>query len=537
VIALLGAVAAASALQAALDRRVAGTPGTGIAVGVIDHGKQSLYFAGSDGKGRAADAETLFEIGSVTKTFTATALARMVLAKQIALDAPIAEFLPSGVRAPSKDGKQITLLDLAEQRSGLPRLPTNLNGSPDDPYAQYADEEMYAFLNGYTLTRDPGAQYEYSNYGVGLLGALIARSARLTYPQLLAREVLDPLAMSDSALILTDSALPARLAAGHDLAGNVVPAWRTDAIAPAGGLASDLNDMLKYLRANMGSGPLAAECLFAQQPRADGETGHQIGLIWNISSATGTISHNGSTEGFNAAVAISRDRLTGVVVLGNGPAVDDIAAHVLFPSEPLRGECPAAQKGETDPGSFAGVYCNASGAIAMHVRSLPQNGDLSLQLAGQQQVMLSRIDADTYFSDLVGATVRFVRQDKRVVGLWILQGGQIVPATRADARGAAVVSTIPSPFPPEVRLDPSLLRQYVGSYRNAFGTFTVTLQDAQLFVELSGQASVPVYASAKDAFFYKAVYAQISFNRNAAGTITSLTLHQNGRDIEGTRAP
>ena len=98
-------------------------------------------------------------------------------------------------------------------------------------------------------------------------------------------------------------------------------------------------------------------------------------------------------------------------------------------------------------------------------------------------------------------------------------------------------TSIPSPFPPEVRLDPSLLRQYVGAYRNAVGTFTVTLQGDQLFVELSGQRAIPVYASAKDAFFYKVVYAQISFNRNAAGAIASLTLHQNGRDIEGTRVP
>lgn len=536
-IALLGVVAAASVLQSALDRRVAGAPGSGIAVGIIGAGTQRLYFAGSDGNGHAVDARTLFEIGSVTKTLTATAFARMVLAKRIALDAPIADLLPPGVRAPSKDGKQITLLDLAEQRSGLPRLPANLNGSPDDPYAQYGDDQMYAFLNAYTLTRDPGAQYEYSNYGVGLLGELIARSAKLTYPQLLAREVLDPLGMSDSTLILTGAPLPGRLAAGHDLAGNVIPAWRSEAIAPAGGLASDLDDMLKYLRCNMGTGPLASACLFAQQPRAGGETGDQIGLIWNISSATGTISHNGSTEGFNAAIAISRNRQTGVVVVGNGPAVDDIAAHALSPGEPLA-QCPAAQpNAEIDRTSHAGVYCNGLGAIAMHVRSMPQGGDLSLQLVGQPAVTLIRIDADTYFSGIARATVRFVRQDKNVVGLWIIQGGQLVPATRVDARGTPAASPIPSPFPPEVRLDPSLLRQYVGAYRNAVGTFTVTLQGDQLFVELSGQRAIPVYASAKDAFFYKVVYAQISFNRNAAGAIASLTLHQNGRDIEGTRVP
>jgi CubicO group peptidase (beta-lactamase class C family) len=533
VIALLAAVAAASALQTALDRRVAGAPGTGIVVGVIDRGKQRAYFAGTDGKGRPVDAQTLFEIGSVTKTFTATALARMVLAKQIALDAPIAQFLPPGVRAPAKDGRQITLLDLAEQRSGLPRLPANLNGSASDPYVGYGDAQMYAFLNGYSLPRDPGASYEYSNYGVALLGQLLARSARLTYPQLLAREVLDPLEMRDTVLISREAPFPARLATGHNLAGDVIPAWRMDAIAPAGGIASDLDDMLKYLRANMGSGPLAPACLFAQQPRAQGETNHQIGLIWNINSKTGTIAHDGSTEGFNASVAISRDRQTGVVVLGNGPAVGDISAHVLFPDYPVA-QCAPAQ---TEPGSYAGEYCNVAGAMAIQIRAGSSGNDLSLQVAGQAQVFMTRIAPDTYLSESVGAIVRFVRGDNRVVGLWIFQSGQIVPATRVDLEATPVVATLPAPFPAEVALDAATLAQYAGSYRSAAETFTVTLQDGQLYVALTGQPAIAVYASAKDRFFCKVVYAQLTFNRNAAGAIVSLTLHQNGATLEGTRVP
>ncbi|HEY1867487.1 MAG TPA: serine hydrolase, partial [Candidatus Cybelea sp.] len=493
-IALLGAIAVASALQTELDRRVAGAPGTGIAVGIIDHGKQSLYFAGSDGKGRLVDEKTLFEIGSVTKTFTATALAKMVLAKQIRLDAPIPEFLPPGVRAPSKDGKQITLLNLAEQRSGLPRLPSNLNGSMDDPYADYGNEQMYAFLKGYTLTRDPGAEYEYSNYGVGLLGQLIARSAKLTYPQLLARDVLAPLGMNDTVVMMTNATLPERLASGHNLAGSVIPAWRMDAIAPAGGIASNLDDMLKYLRCNMGNGPLATACRFAQRPRTAGEPGRQIGLIWNINSATGTISHNGSTEGFNAALVISQDRQTGVVVLGNGPAVDDIAAHIITPSLPIASCVATVPEAKTDPGSYAGVYCNGGGAATFTVEPSHDPDTLMIALLPQPALEAKRVDTDTYVNESVNATIKFVRQGGGIVGLWLLQNGA-VPATRLNGSGAPVVAQLPSPFPPEIRLDPNTLAQYVGAYRNAAGTFTVTLRSDQLYVELSGQAALPVYAS------------------------------------------
>lgn len=335
-LALLAPLIAAISLQAALDARVAAAPGTGIAVGMIDHGTTKIYVAGSAGNGRAVDEHTLFEIGSVTKTFTATILAAMALRGQVRLDDPIAKYLPAGVRAPERDGKPITVLDTAEQHSGLPRLPNNMDDvAGDDPYADYTNADMYAFLNGYTLTRDPGAEYEYSNYAVGLLGQLLANRAKTTYPQLVRRLVLDPLGMNATQFVMTGAQDPSMLAAGHDLSGKTVTTWHFQSVAPAGAIASNVDDMLKYLRCNMGQGPLAQACLFAQQPRAQGPPRNEIGLIWNLNPSSGITWHNGATNGFRAFVGISRDRQTAVVVLSNGPAVDDIGVHVLVPSFPI----------------------------------------------------------------------------------------------------------------------------------------------------------------------------------------------------------
>ena len=267
---------AALSLQAALDVRTAGTPAIGIALGVVDHGHTKIYVAGRDGNGRPVDEHTLFEIGSVTKTFTATTLAVMNDRGEVSLRDPISKYLPAGTRAPSRNGKEITLLDLAEQRSGLPRLPSNMNDvAGDNPYKDYTDADMYAFLNGYALERDPGAKYEYSNYGIGLLGQLLANRAATTYPQLLRDAVLDPLGMGQTQLVMSAAPSPALLAAGHDLAGNRIVNWQFQSLGPAGALASSLDDMLKYLRCNMGHGPLAKECVFAQQPRAEGEPRHR----------------------------------------------------------------------------------------------------------------------------------------------------------------------------------------------------------------------------------------------------------------------
>ncbi|MBV8345110.1 MAG: serine hydrolase [Candidatus Eremiobacteraeota bacterium] len=527
---------AALSLQAALDARAAAAPGTGIAVGVVDHGVQRIYVAGGAGNGRAVDAHTLFEIGSVTKTFTATALAAMVLRKEVRLADPISEFLPPGVHAPSKDGRRITLLDLAEQRSGLPRLPTNMDDVlGEDPYSDYTVAEMYSFLNGYVLTRDPGATYEYSNYGIGLLGQLLANRAKMPYASLVRDTVLNPLGMSETGFAEPQAPDPALLAAGHDLSGAAAPAWHFQSVMPAGGIVSNLTDMLKYLRCNMGQGPLARACLFAQRPRAPGEAGHKIGLAWNVSSATGNISHAGDTIGFHADLAISRDREVGVVVLSNGPAVTDIASHVLMPSYPIGGCLSSVAAADTDASSYAGIYCNAMGAITFSVETTAKPNELAIALSPQPKLIYQRVSDDTYYAQSVGATFKFLRAGGAIVGLRLTQIGQTIPAVRLDAQGKPVVARLPPAFPPVVPLDRATLAQYVGTYALDGGSFTVTLRGDALFVQLTGQPAVRIYASAKDDFYLKVVEAQITFNRNAAGSVTSLTLHQNGQTIRAAR--
>lgn len=537
---MLGCVApllAALSLQAALDARAAAVPGTGIAVGVIDHAVTRVYVAGSAGNGRPVDTHTLFEIGSVTKTFTATTLAAMVLRNEVRLSDPISKYLPAGVRAPSKDGKAITLLNLAEQRSGLPRLPTNMNDvAGDDPYADYTVADMYAFLNGYALTRDPGSSYEYSNYGIGLLGQLLANRAKAPYTQLVRDTVLDPLGMSETGFAEAPASDPAQLAAGHDLSGQVVTTWHAQSILPAGGIFSNVTDMLKYLRCNMGQGPLARTCLFAQRPRAQGSPGHQIGLAWNINPNTGTTSHAGDTLGFHADFAISRDRQIGVVVLSNGPAVTDIAAHVLVPSYPIA-VCPSlVSASDTDPKAYDGVYCNASGGFTFRVATTRKPNQLAIALLPQLGAAYQQVGPDTYYSQAVDATFKFLRATDAIVGLRLIQAGETIPAVRLDAQGKPVVAQLPPAFPPAVALDRATLQQYIGTYPLDGGAFTVTQRGDALYVQLTGQPAIQVYASAKDEFYLKVVEARISFGRNASGAVNGLTLYQNGQTIHASRA-
>jgi len=218
----------------------------GIVVGVIEPNGRRVVAYGNLAKGdpRPVDGDTIFEIGSVTKVFTSLVLADMVNRKEVALDDPVAKYLPENVRMPVRGGKAITLLDLATHRSGLPPLPGNLN-----PMADYRVDDLYKFLSGYPLPRDPGSDFEYSNLGAGLLGHTLAYRAGTDYESLVEARIVQPLRMPDTGITLSSS-MKQRMATGHN--ATLAPVANSDLPAPlagAGALRSSANDMLTFLEA------------------------------------------------------------------------------------------------------------------------------------------------------------------------------------------------------------------------------------------------------------------------------------------------
>ena len=411
-------------VRALLQERLGAAKGGGIVVGLLDpDGRRRVVAVG-------VPPDRVFEIGSITKVFTASILASMVADGSVRLDDPVAKYVPASVRVPARNGRQITLLDLATQSSGLPRLPTNL--TPRDstnPYADYTVEQMYAFLSAYELPRDVGQTYEYSNLGMGLLGHALALKAGLSYEALVRQRILAPLGMRETAIILTP-ALRARLAPGHDAEGRVVPNWDLPTLAGAGALRSTAGDMLTFLAANLDS--------FAETHVSRHATGNPdltIGLAWHI-LARPTITivwHNGATGGYRSYTGFDAARRIGVVVLTNSSAnVDDIGFHLLDGTMP------------------------------------------------------------------------------------------VAPPPRART-AVAVASRI--------------LDRYVGEYELA-PTFhiVVTRDSTGLFLQATGQPRFQIYAESDSAFSLTVVDAQITFVRDAAGTVTQLILHQNGQDLPGRKS-
>ena len=416
---------------------------TGLVLGVMDADGSTRIVSYGD---RGADAqplgpETVFEIGSVTKVFTTTLLADMVQRGEVSLDAPAQQYAPRGMTLPTLNGKAITLAHLAEQNSGLPRLPSNMSfADMSNPYADYTAENLNTFLASHTLRRDPGAEFEYSNLGMGLLGLLLAHRSGQTYEQLVKTRILDPLGMASTGIALTPP-MQTRLAQGHTAEGAPTANWDLPALAGAGALRSTMNDMMRFLDANLGepASDLERAMRFTQTPRFTMSPNTRIGLGWiTVTQGDGGfIYHDGGTGGYGAIVILDRKRNVGVVLLANRTGVpDDIAMHVLDPSIPLTPKPgPASERGEiyVPPetlAAYAGIYTLDS-APDFKLTVTLGSGQLQVQATGQQKFPVFAESATKFFYKIVDAQLTFVSAaDSKPAHLILHQGGLDQKATK-----------------------------------------------------------------------------------------------------------
>lgn len=304
---------------------VAKRPNAALVIGVWQRGTNSVSGFGRISATNSAtpDGETLFEIGSATKVFTAIVLAQMVNEGLVKLDDPISRHLPNGVKSPEKDGREIALVHLATHSSGLPRLPDDLLSSAKDqsnPYAHYHATNLYQNLSALELKTAPGQKMFYSNMGYGLLGHLLELKAGKSYETLVREIVCAPLAMSNTVIQLS-AEQQARLSPGHDPKGNVVPNWDFAVLAPAGAFRSTANDLLKFMAANLASEPTPiSRALTLAQERHYKEMAGGIGLAWQIVDPVEGQKwhwHNGGTGGYVSFVGFDKSNQVGVVMLSN----------------------------------------------------------------------------------------------------------------------------------------------------------------------------------------------------------------------------
>jgi len=289
--------------------------------------------------GKPPDGATRFEVGSITKTFTAALLALGVRDGHYRFDTPVAELLGDEAGALT-----CTLEALAAHHAGVPRLPDNLD--PDEaanPYREYDAARLRAFLADYAPGDDtPG--YLYSNLGYAVLGHALATAAGTSFEELLAREVFGPLGMA-RAEVRPGTREPGEWAHPHaprrlrvtGPAFRETTNWDFDIVAPAGSVAAGIDDMARYLKAliHPEGTPFdgLADELFRQRHDIDGRLG--VGLGWHMLRAEeghAIVWHNGGTGGYSSFLGFVPERETGIVLLtntANTAAVDGAAVALL----------------------------------------------------------------------------------------------------------------------------------------------------------------------------------------------------------------
>ncbi|MDH3733271.1 MAG: serine hydrolase [Gemmatimonadota bacterium] len=415
-----------------IEARVDEGRATGIVVGVVEaDGTRRVVAYGEAGPGaRPLGPQSVFEIGSISKAFTGILLAEMAGRGEVRLEAPIQAYAHEGVTIPSRDGRDITFIDLATHRSSLPRLPANMTPADgSNPYADYTVDQMHEFLSGHSLTRDIGSQYEYSNLAVGLLGHLLAATADMEYEGLLRDRILGPLGMDMTGIELTPEMLE-WLALGH-AEGRPVSNWDLPTLAGAGAIRSNVGDMLTFLEANIGepTSELEEAMRVSHQSLMEAGGGNDVALNWHILKLEDdrVIWHNGGTGGYRTFAGFDPEREVGVVVLTNSnEGADDIGFHLLNDRIPLApAPQPTEERVEIDldreiMARYVGVY-ELTPQFKITV-TLEDDG-LAVQATGQPQFRVFPESETKFFLRVVDAQTTFVIEDGEVVALILHQGG------------------------------------------------------------------------------------------------------------------
>lgn len=300
-----------------------------LVIGLIDPNGTKVYSFGNISKenNMPVNGSTIFNIASITKTFTTLVLADMVKHGIVNLDDPIEKYLPSNVKMPQYNGTKITLENLATHTSGLPFMPSNIwiNNTIGDLNPNYNETQLYQALSNTTLLSKPGTKFLYSDFGMGLLGHILSVKEGVTYEQLVEDRILDVLGMNDTKITISQDDIKYRFPVGHQNGSEIQTPEVPDVFAGAGAFRSTADDLLKYLSANMGllntklDDSIALQHLIQHPSMTANPMNYSeyVALGWRVLTNFGseTLAHTGSINGWNANVGFIPTKQIGVVSL------------------------------------------------------------------------------------------------------------------------------------------------------------------------------------------------------------------------------
>ena len=430
-----GADAVADMLAKQVDQ---GRFSLGYVAAMGDASGSQVVTAGRSGAedGRALDGATVFEIGSITKVFTALLLADMVQRGEVAFADPAGKYLPAEAQPRTFDGKPFSLLDLATHTSGLPRMPGNIRSSdPADPYVDYTVDQLYQSVRAERLAAYPGSHYSYSNLGMGLLGHILALRAGQSYEALLLARICGPLGLADTRVTLTPD-MQARLTPGHDGAMRRVANWELPVMAGAGALRSTANDLLRFLDACQGrrATPLQAAMAAMLEVRRQSDTpGEVVAAGWFVRNRyrDELVWKDGDTGGYSAFIGYSTRSGRAAVLLANtasGVTTPEIGRHLLN----ARFALPTLHQAVAiDAAALAGLAGRYAMTPIFVLTVTPRDDHLGVQATNQQEFGFYPESSTRFFARDLDAQLTFeIAADGTASAVVLHQNGRDMRAGR-----------------------------------------------------------------------------------------------------------
>lgn len=307
----------------------------GLSIGIFQNGKPYFYNYGETVKGnkQLPTNKNLYEIGSITKTFTGILLAKAVAEGKIKLTDPVNKYLPKNAAWLISGGDTAKIIHLSNHTSGLPPLPDNFDMTNEtNPYKDYDEAKLLTYLKTATLQRKPGEKFEYCNLGVGILGYILSKTYKMPFEKMVQTFITSKAGMTDTKefLLQKDSAL---FVQGYNDALEKQGQWDLNALTAAGGLRSNTADMLQYAAVNIDAKDVELQKAIALshvQTFTDGQ--QKIGLNWFIRNWGGgnVLFHSGATGGYRSFLAINPVTKNAVIILCNSfTNIDDAGVALL----------------------------------------------------------------------------------------------------------------------------------------------------------------------------------------------------------------
>lgn len=520
----------ARTLAEAATQKAKGLKAGCIVTGELMGDKVSFALAGTAPEGTAKDTppeKLVFEIGSITKVFTGLLLAQAVVEKKVTLETTVAEALGRDIKFADPRVAAITLKQLSTHTSGLPRLPSNhIAGVVEgDPYANYDEKLLLAYIQGEKLKDAGPYTCSYSNVGVGLLGYLLGRVYDSTWEKAVMEKVCRPLGLNDTAVTPRDGLVVARPYSGQ----KEVKPWHLAAVGGAGALRSTAADMLRFGGALLHpeKTPLKEAFAIALQPHAEApaDGGHiGLGIFMNKQDGEQTLHHDGGTGGYRSGLQVIPARgIVRVALINN----DDLGGSEVIaatseartsPTKELKAITLSAEQMKEYPGVYE-LDRDTRFTLVL------EKGKLWLRLTGQAFLPMSAMAADRFFNTRVAAEVGFSRdKEQKIQSLTLYQHGRELTARRTGDAPSIIMHTAKE------------LEPFKGEYAlMGMKKLWVEVRASTLFAKLEGQEFVPVFETTPDRFEYDVVEAALVFTRDDKKNITGLVLQQNGLTLPAPR--